>query len=100
MSASPSRWFELVELRVVEVAGVVAEADDVERHLGEPLEIGRLVDAAGEVLREIQVALDHAPLPVAPVGRSVAQTAKPRARRELSGPIAPSVGRGSSGRGR
>src|SRR5712691_5544039 len=50
---------EGIELICLRVPRAVAEADDVERHVGETLEIGRFVDALCEVLREIEMALDH-----------------------------------------
>src|SRR5207302_8715659 len=46
----------LVGLRIV---GAVPEADDVERHIREAFEVWRVVHTPCEMLREVEVALDH-----------------------------------------
>src|SRR4051794_34637095 len=58
----------LVELLLGHPGWPVAEADDVQTHRREQLQILGLLDPAGQPLGEVEVALHHRPVPGAAVG--------------------------------
>ena len=94
LAAAPRRARALIRSRSSSAApcGPGAEADDVEVHVGEALELGLGVDPLAEAAREAQVALDH--LRGARRGRTRAaspRSRRPRARREFSGVRKPGV---------
>ena len=100
ISASPRRRLSSSSSSSAAPCGPPSEADDVQRHLGEPLELRLRVDAVGEPLGELEVALDHRAVARPAVGAKRRPDRSARARREPSGPMKPQFGRGSSGGGR
>src|SRR5437588_169785 len=64
LSQREAEGVELVGLRVLRP---VPKANDIERHVREPLEVGRFVNPLCEMLREIQMALDHLAVAIAAV---------------------------------
>ena len=61
-SAAPSRAVEVVELVVGYAGRARPEAHDAQRHVGQPLQVGRRVDQRGQPLGQVEVALDHRPV--------------------------------------
>ena len=59
---------ELVDLFFAEARRVCPEADDVQRNVREPLELGAGVDAFSQVSGEPHVPFDHLAVAGAPVG--------------------------------